>query len=85
MLPQWHIAESELFFFFFYEKGQDLVSCIPYVGVYEVHVSMPFFFQSTENLSFFKNHLNEFNDFNCLVSMDRLFNCLSVDGKKKEL
>ena len=36
-------------------------------------------------MSFFKNHLNEFNDFNCLVSMDRLFNCLSVDGKKKRI
>ena len=37
----------------------------------------------TKNLSFFENHLNEFNEFNCLVSMDRLFHCLSVDGKKK--
>ena len=45
---QWHIAESELFlfFFFFLRKGQDLVSFIPYVGVYEVHVSGLFFFQS---------------------------------------
>ena len=36
-------------------------------------------------MSFFKNHLNEFNEFNCLVSMDRLFHCLSVDGKKKRI
>ena len=34
-------------------------------------------------MCFFKTHLNEFNEFNCLVSVDRLFHCLSVDGKKR--
>ena len=29
------------------------------------------------------NHLKEFNEFYCLVSMDRLFHCLCVDGKKE--
>ena len=34
-------------FVVFWPKGQDLVSLIPYVGVYEVHVSRLFFFQSS--------------------------------------
>ena len=34
-------------------------------------------------MCFFKTHFNEFNEFNCLVSMDRLFHCLSVDGNKR--
>ena len=31
----------------------------------------------------FQDHSNEFNEFNCLVSKDRLFYCLSGDGKKR--
>ena len=40
-------------------------------------------FRYREFVIFFKTPLDEFNEFNCLVSMDRLFHCLSVDGKKK--
>ena len=33
----------------------------------------------------FQNHSSEFNEFNCLVSMDRLFYCLSGDGNKRNI
>ena len=32
---------------------------------------------------FQKKHLKEFREFSCLVSVDRLFHCRSVDGKKE--
>ena len=62
------------------------MNCNPYVGVCEVsglflsHRSC-ILVQYVCPLS--KKHLKEFREFGCLVSIDTLFHCRSVDGKKE--